>query len=150
MMMMMMSVRWALPVDGERLPCLLLFGHPDDARRRAAGAPHAAAPPSSYTSSSSLHPHPPHPTRLPRRTPHLLAVVQHAAGAHWQNPPAERGGTKETVNSTNTLFIKVIIKVTSQNQWSLKSSNLEVKCTNVEVFAKSNNINNTNNNNGAR
>lgn len=78
-----------LPVDGERLPCLLLFGHADDAGWRPAGTPHAAAPPTS-DATSPLHPNASHPTRLPRRTPHLLVVVQHAAGAHRQDTPAER------------------------------------------------------------
>lgn len=73
-----------LPVDGERLPRLLLFGHADDAGRRPAGAPHAAAPPRSPLSD--------HPARLPRRTPHLLAVVQHAPAAHRQNASAEGDG----------------------------------------------------------
>lgn len=86
-----------LPVDSERLPDLLLFGHADDARRSPAGAPDAAAPPGAHASAapSPLSSH--QPTCLTCRTAHLLAVVQHAAAAHWQNSPAE---TEEHHNVT--------------------------------------------------
>lgn len=74
-----------LPVDGKRLPCLLLFGHPDDAGWRPAGTPHTAAPPSSTSTLSASH-----PTWLPRWTPHLLVVIEHTPAAHGQYSPAGR------------------------------------------------------------
>ena len=82
-----------LPVDGERLPRLLLFGHADDAGRRPAWTPHAATPPSSTAAPLSPYSH---PARLPRRTAHLLVVVQHAPAAHGQDAPARtHGGTDD-------------------------------------------------------
>lgn len=60
------------PVEGE--PRLLLFGHADDAGRRPAGTPHGCAPPCAAAASLSS-------ARLPRRTAHLLVVVQNAAAA---------------------------------------------------------------------
>lgn len=71
-----------LPVKRERLPRLLLFRHADDAWRRPAGTPHGGAPSSSTAAASSLSSAPSYPARLPRWTPDLLVVVQHAPAAY--------------------------------------------------------------------
>ncbi len=105
-----------IPVNGERLPCLLLFGHANDAGWRSAGTPHAAAPACSYTTTtSSLSSNSSYqPACLPRRTPHLLAVVQHAPTAHWQYTSAEKE-TQVQAENKQLKWLTVVSEVLSNS-----------------------------------